>query len=86
MSFGHYDFGHFVILGHFVNLGIISYNPGFSHVLLGQIRLPHLRIHKYFTDDSSVNFLDKVFLHFLSNSCKKNKEKYSHGNLQMSRP
>ena len=28
----------------------------------GQIHLPHLRIHKYFTNDSSVNFHDKVFL------------------------
>ena len=39
----------------------------FLHNILyiGQIHPPHLRIHKYFTDNSSVNFHDKVFLHFL---------------------
>ena len=36
----------------------------FTYVF-GQIHLPHLRIHKYFMDDSSVNFHDKIFLHFL---------------------
>ena len=37
----------------------------------GQIHLPHLRICKYFMDDSSVNFHDKVFLHFLQKFGKK---------------
>ena len=27
MLFGHFDFGQFVILGHFVILGISTYNP-----------------------------------------------------------
>ena len=38
---------------------------------IGQIHLVHLRICKYFTDDSSVNFHDKVFLHFLPKFRKK---------------
>ena len=32
---------------------------------LGRIHLVHLRIHKYFTDDPSINFHDVFFLHFL---------------------
>ena len=31
---------------------------------LGRIHLPHLQIRKYFTDDSSINFHDKVFFIF----------------------
>ena len=38
---------------------------------LGRIHLVHLRIHKYFTDDSSVNFHDKIFLYFLKKCGKK---------------
>ena len=38
---------------------------------LGRIHLVHLRIRKYFMDDSSVNFHDKFFLHFLVNFSKK---------------
>ena len=49
----------------------------------GRIHLTHLWIRKYFTDDSSVNFHDKVFLHFLKKMAK-NEEKPCHGNLQMS--
>ena len=30
----------------------------------GRSHLVHLRIHKYFMNDSSVNFHDKIFLHF----------------------
>ena len=37
----------------------------------GRIHLVHLWIHKYFTDDSSVNFHDKFFLHFLLKFRKK---------------
>ena len=37
------------------------------------------------TDDSSVNFHDKFFLHFLL-KFRKNEEKTCHGNLWMSRP
>ena len=32
--------------------------------VIGQIHLVHLQIRKYFTNDSSVNFNDKFFLHF----------------------
>ena len=35
-----------------------------------RIHLPHLRIRKYFMDDSSVNFQEKVFLHFCQNLAK----------------
>ena len=45
-------------------------------VSLGKIHLPHLRIHKYFMDDLSVNFHDKVFLHF-GQICAKIEEKPS---------
>ena len=38
---------------------------------LGRIHLVHLWICKYFTDDSSVNFHDKFFLHFLLKFRKK---------------
>ena len=38
---------------------------------LGWIHLPHLRIRKYFTENSSVNFHDKVFLHFFLKFRKK---------------
>ena len=38
---------------------------------LGRIHLVYLRIRKYFMDDSSVNFHDKFFLHFLVNFSKK---------------
>ena len=37
----------------------------------GRIYLVHLRICKYFTDNSSVNFHDKFFLHFLLKFSKK---------------
>ena len=37
----------------------------------GRIHLPHLWICKYFTDDSSINFHDKVFLRFLKKFGKK---------------
>ena len=37
----------------------------------GWIHLVHLWICKYFMDDSSVNFHDKFFLHFLLNFSKK---------------
>ena len=37
----------------------------------GRIHLVHLRIHKYLTDDPSVNFHDKFFLHFLLKFRKK---------------
>ena len=37
----------------------------------GRIHLVHLRIRKYLMDDSSVNFYDKFFLHFLLNFRKK---------------
>ena len=37
----------------------------------GRIHLVHLRSLKYFTDDSSINFHDKFFLHFLLNFSKK---------------
>ena len=40
----------------------------------GQIHLVHLWIHKYFMDDSSVNFHDKVFLHFWKKNWQKMKE------------
>ena len=47
-------------------------NLGVSVLLyLVRIHLPHLRILKYFTDDTSVNFHDKVFLHFLQKFGKK---------------
>ena len=36
-----------------------------------KIHLPILWIHNYFTDDSSINFHDKVFLHFLKECGKK---------------
>ena len=36
--------------------------------VIGWIHLGHLRIHKYFTDDSSVNFHDMVFHHFFEKS------------------
>ena len=39
----------------------------------------HLRICKYFMDDSSINFHDKFFLHFLLKFCKT-----CHENLRMS--
>ena len=45
-----------------------NYLPKFSlddYLDIGRIHLVHLRIHKYFVDDSSVNFLDMFFLHFL---------------------
>ena len=50
-----------------------------SSLILGRIHPPHLWIHKYFTDNSSVNFHDKGFLH------SKIEEKPCHGNLRMSR-
>ena len=50
---------------------------------LGWIHLPHLWIHKYFTNDTSINFHDKVFLHF-SKKLAENEEKPCHGNLRMS--
>ena len=40
-------------------------------VSYGRIHLVHLRIHKYLTDDSTVNFHDKFFLHFLLKFRKK---------------
>ena len=42
-----------------------------ARTLIGQIHLPHLWICKYFMDDSSINFHDNVFLHFLPNIFKK---------------
>ena len=48
---------------------------GYPKPYLGRIHLVHLQIHKYFTDDSSVNFHDKVFLHFLLKFRKKMKKK-----------
>ena len=58
--------------------------PNVPMSLLGmsQIHLPHLRIRKYFTKNSSVNFHDKVFLHILPNLAKI-EEKPCHGNLRM---
>ena len=41
----------------------VTYNYGWIHLV-------HLQIHKYFTDDSSVNFHDKFFLHFLKKISK----------------
>ena len=41
---------------------------------IGRIHLPHLRIHKYFMDESSINFHDKVFLHFLKKIWQKMKK------------
>ena len=38
---------------------------------LGQIHLPHLQIRKFFTDDSSIYFHGKVFLHLLQKFGKK---------------
>ena len=40
----------------------------------GRIHLVHLRIHKYFTDNSSINFHDKGFLDFLKKFDKKIKK------------
>ena len=37
----------------------------------GWIHLPHLQIHKYFMDDSFINFHEKFFLHFLPNFSKR---------------
>ena len=56
----------------------------YTFCYLGRIHLPHLRIRKYFMDDSSINFHDKVFLHF-SKKMGKNEEKPCHG-LWMSHP
>ena len=44
---------------------------------LGRIHLPHIRILKYFMDDLSINFHDKVFLHFLSKFGKKRRKTMS---------
>ena len=41
---------------------------------IGRIHLPHLGIHKYFMDESSINFHDKVFLHFLKKIWQKMKK------------
>ena len=42
-----------------------------KYVDIGRIHLPHLWIRKYFMDDSSINFHDKVFLHFFQKFGKK---------------
>ena len=57
----------FFIMSHiaFVTIDALIY------VDLGRIQLVHLQIRKYFTDDSSVNFHDKFFLHFLLKLTKK---------------
>ena len=59
-------------------------NFGLEKWVLGRIHLPQLQIHKYFTDDSSINVHDKVFLHFFTNLAKI-EEKPCLRNLQMSR-
>ena len=41
------------------------------NVLYCWIHLPHLRIRKYFTDNSSINFHYNIFLHFLPKIGKK---------------
>ena len=48
-----------------------AYNLGTKHRGdLAQIRLVHLWIHKYFTDDSSVNFSTRIFFIFFKNVAK----------------
>ena len=51
--------------------------------LLSRIHRPHLQIHKYFTDNSSV--MTRYFFIFCQ-ILAKNEEKSSHGNLRMSYP
>ena len=58
---------------------------GETSTAYGRIHLVHLRIRKYFTEDTSVNFHDRFFLHFAKNSAK-NEEKPCHGNLRMTCP
>ena len=53
------------------NMPCCIVNEVLTHFFIGRIHLLHLQIHKYFTDDSSVNFHDKVFLRFLPNFFKK---------------
>ena len=52
--------------------GLFAQESGLErYCAIGRIHLVHLRIHKYLTDDSSVNFHDKFFLHFLLKFRKK---------------
>ena len=59
------------VVSHFCSGRNASFGSNNVTTYLGRIRLPHLRISKYFTDDSSVNFPDMVFLHFLQKIGKK---------------
>ena len=47
------------------------YHTEMNILVLGRIHMVHLWIRKYFMDDSSINFHDKFFLHFLLNFSKK---------------
>ena len=55
----------------FTNIDVLYDCNVFKKVLTGQIHVSHLRIRKDFTDDSSVNFHDKVFLQFVKKFGKK---------------
>ena len=61
-------------------IGILKVEYGWIHLVV-----VHLRTRKYFTDNSSANFHDKFFLHFLLNFSKNEEKTCRHGNLLMSR-